>query len=332
MKPTSNIRNDILHKLSSGEFCSGEMLGQRFGVSRSAIAKHVKSLQALGLDIFSVTGKGYKLAHEIRLFEKEALLEKLPSYKPDDIHLIPVVDSTSDYLKQLLSDNVDIKQGTLCLAEAQTAGRGRQGKRWVSPFGCSLYCSFYWQFNGGFQAVSGLSLAIGLAVVETLKQLGAKDLGLKWPNDIYHQGKKLAGILVDVDGQIHGNCQCVIGLGINMALPNNVESIDQPWSDLSQALDVIPDKNHLAAALIEALNRTMEQFQEHGLKPFVEKWNEFDVFSDSEVALIMGENRIVGIAKGIDNTGAVKLEITDEQGQKVIRSFFGGEISVRAAS
>jgi len=331
MKSTSTIRNDILAMLNKGEFCSGETLGKHFNVSRAAIAKHIKSLQGLGLDIYSVTGKGYKLAHQISLFEKEALLCKLPEYTAEDVHLLSVVDSTNDYLKQRLHENPNLKQGTVCLAEAQTAGRGRQGKRWVSPFGCSLYSSFYWQFEGGFQAVSGLSLAVGIAVVSALQEMGAQDLGLKWPNDIYHQGKKLAGILVDVDGQMHGNCQCIIGLGINISLPSQVESIDQPWSDLSHVLSVAPNKNELAQRIIHSLHQTMLAFQRDGLKPFVARWNEFDVFKDKSVALIMGENRILGLAKGIDDTGAIKLEIIDESGQKVVRSFFGGEISVRAS-
>ncbi|MCY7294775.1 bifunctional biotin--[acetyl-CoA-carboxylase] ligase/biotin operon repressor BirA [Alteromonas sp. a30] len=330
MKSSSTIRNDILERLIGGNFCSGETLGRTLGVSRAAISKHIKALQELGLDIYSVTGKGYRLAHEIHLFDKERLLTELPNYRPEQIHLLPVVDSTNDYLKQLLQTEQEVVPGTLCIAEAQTAGRGRQGKRWVSPFGCSLYCSFYWPFDGGFQAVSGLSLAVGLALVSALEGFGAKQLGLKWPNDIYHDNKKVAGILVDVDGQMHGSCHCIIGFGVNLVLPNNIDEISQPWSDLRQIVGHVPDKNALAVAMIQQLNKTMLQFQHDGLKSFIDKWNDYDIYKEQEVALIMGENRIYGVAKGIDQTGAIRLAIKDDTGQTVVRSFFGGEISVRA--
>jgi len=323
------IRNAIVQKLISGAFFSGEQLGSELGISRAAVAKHIKSLQELGLDIFSVSGRGYKLAHDISLFDEQAISAALPDYQ-NKLFVLPVIHSTNDFLKEQLA-NDGLVQGAVCMAEAQTAGRGRQGRKWVSPFGCSLYFSMYWEFTGGFQAISGLSLAVGLAVVRTLSALGANNVGLKWPNDVYWDGKKLAGILVDVEGNMHDQCQAIIGLGINIALPNNVESIDQPYVDLKTVLASCEqqevDKNQLVINIIATLNTIMAQFELQGLAPFVDEWNALDVFQDKPVRLIHGEHEIAGLAKGIDPSGALRLQITDESGNAVIRSFFGGEVS-----
>lgn len=330
-KPQSNTRNEIVKHLVAGTFCSGEELGKVLGISRAGVAKHIKNLQELGLDIFSVSGRGYKLAHPVRLFDKFTLLSALPDYNEDKLQVLHVVDSTNDYLKQRIQSlpTSELAKGRVCLAEAQTAGRGRQGKKWVSPFGCSLYYSMYWEFTGGYQSISGLSLAVGVAVVRAIKRLvddkGNVEIGLKWPNDIYYQGKKLAGILIDVEGHFHGSCQCIIGLGINIGLPQNVEHIDQPWTDLHKVFGEIPDKNRLAVNIVQELNNMLSVFDAQGLKPFIAEWNQLDIYREQEVKLISGNSAISGIAKGIDDSGALRLQMKDELGNVVTRSFFGGK-------
>ena len=323
------IRNAIVQKLISGAFFSGEQLGSALGISRAAVAKHIKSLQDLGLDIFSVSGRGYKLAHNIALFDKNAILTQLPDYQ-NRLFLIPVIHSTNDFLKEKLAAK-EIAQGAVCIAEAQTAGRGRQGRKWISPFGCSLYFSMYREFTGGFQAISGLSLAVGLAVVRTLSMLGAQNVGLKWPNDIYCNGKKLAGILIDVEGNMHDQCQTIIGLGVNITLPGNINAIDQPFTDLKTVLNNsgqhAVDKNQLVVDVIQSMNSVLAQFANQGLAPLVDEWNALDIYRDKPIRLIHGDREIVGVAKGIDTTGALRLQIQDETDQPVIRSFFGGEVS-----
>ena len=323
------IRNVIVQKLISGAFFSGEQLGSDLGISRAAVAKHIKSLQELGVDIFSVSGRGYKLAHNIALFDKKTILTLLPDYQ-NRFFLLPVIHSTNDFLKEKLLAG-DVPQGAVCIAEAQTAGRGRQGRKWISPFGCSLYFSMYREFTGGFQAISGLSLAVGLAVVRTLSMLGAENVGLKWPNDVYWNGKKLAGILIDVEGNMYDQCQAIIGLGINIALPDNVNNIDQPFTDLNAALNhsgqQAVDKNQLVVNVIQSMNLVMAQFANQGLAPLVDEWNALDIFHGKPVRLIHGDHEIAGIAKGIDTTGALRLQVKDETDKPVIRTFFGGEVS-----
>ncbi|MFT4995186.1 MAG: BirA family biotin operon repressor/biotin-[acetyl-CoA-carboxylase] ligase [Paraglaciecola sp.] len=322
-KHTDTIRSQIVVRLASGNFCSGEALGEELGISRAAISGHIKTLTALGLDIFSVTGKGYKLAGALQLLDGVKIAALRADNNPSVLEVLNVIDSTNQYLKGKLAQ---LDSGHACIAEAQTAGRGRHGRTWVSPFGASLYLSIYWSFTGGYQVVGGLSLAVGVAVVSALTKSGVSDVQLKWPNDIYAQGKKLAGVLIEAEGQVGGVCECVLGIGLNIALPGNTSGIDQPWIDLAQLSSDEVDRNKLAAYLLEELQITLEKFEEFGLEPFVETWRALDVYCDKPIKLSMGQKTIQGICRGINNSGALLLEADGE-----IRAYHGGEISVRKA-
>ena len=182
----------------------------------------------------------------------------------------------------------------------------------------------HWHFSNGYTALGGLSLVVGVAVAETLKQLDIDWIKLKWPNDIYAQGKKLAGVLIEVEGSLQAGCDTTIGIGLNIALPKKVEEIGQPWIDLTHICDTPIDRNILAARLIDQLYSTLEQFEMKGLAPFLEKWAALDQYKDQPIKLLMGKQTIQGVGKGIDHTGALLLETS-----KGIQAFHGGEISVR---
>jgi BirA family biotin operon repressor/biotin-[acetyl-CoA-carboxylase] ligase len=171
-----------------------------------------------------------------------------------------------------------------------------------------------------------VSLAVGVAVVSALNKLGVKDVQLKWPNDVYAQGKKLAGVLIEAQGQLGGACECVLGIGLNFALPANTTGIGQAWIDLAQLSDDALDRNKLAACLLEELQTTLETFEEFGLQPFVEQWRKLDVYYDQEIKLIIGQKIIHGICRGIDDSGALLLN-----SEGVTRAYHGGEVSVRRA-
>jgi len=320
-KSSELVRGKLLSILSDNSFHSGETLGATLGISRAAISNHIKVLSSLGLDIFSVTGKGYCLAQPLTLLDSNKIKAQLVSTHAADVEVLNVIGSTNQYLKD---KSTDLENGHTCLAEAQTAGRGRHGRKWVSPYAASLYLSMHWSFDGGYSVLGGLSLAIGVAIVDALNQCGAKDIQLKWPNDIYSQGKKLAGVLIEVEGQISSGCQAIIGVGLNVALPVNIEEIDQPWIDLSQLSEAPMDRNLLAGALISELIKSLTLFENSGLEPFISKWRELDVFANQAVKLIIGQQLISGICRGIDSSGAILLETT--QG---IKAYHGGEISVR---
>ncbi|ALS97268.1 bifunctional biotin--[acetyl-CoA-carboxylase] ligase/biotin operon repressor BirA [Lacimicrobium alkaliphilum] len=320
-RSTENTRNQILLYLANGGFYSGEMLGRKLGISRAAVSKHIQSLSELGLDIYSVTGKGYKLAGKLQLLDSQQIKIACKSHNAP-LQILSVVDSTNTYLKHSTELHIN---GAACLAEAQTAGRGRQGRKWVSPFGASLYLSMYWGFHGGYQALGGLSLVIGVAVVRALKAFGNISAQLKWPNDIYLNGKKLAGILVEAEGQLDDISHCFVGVGVNIRLPDNpADEIDQPWADLYSDSDTEPDRNRLASILLDQLYKALCRFENEGLVPFLEEWRDHNLFQDKWVTLLCGPQQFSGRCCGINEQGALLVE-TDKGKQ----AFYGGEISVR---
>ncbi|WP_017779317.1 bifunctional biotin--[acetyl-CoA-carboxylase] ligase/biotin operon repressor BirA [Aeromonas dhakensis] len=313
------IRQILISLLSDGQFHSGEQLGEQLGISRAAVSKHMAALKELGLDLFSLTGKGYRLAVPMALYDEEQL-QALAPMAP--VHCFPVIDSTNQYLLERVNQ---LQSGESCLAECQTAGRGRRGKPWVSPFGCQLILSMYWRLEQGMAAAMGLSLAVGVAVVQALESLGYPGVELKWPNDLYYQGRKLAGILVEMSGSAGASCHLVIGVGLNLAMPRQQgEKIDQAWSELRHIQPELVDRNQLAASVLLHLQQAMQTFEQTGLASFVEAWNRLDHFAGRPVRLLMGEQEIRGVARGIDDRGALRLET--EEG---IKFYLGGEISLR---
>lgn len=314
-------RTMLLRTLSDGQFHSGQDLGAQLGVSRAAVSKHIKALSELGLDIFSVTGKGYRLAKPLNLLEHKSIVAKVQHRNEQSLAVLNVIDSTNQYLKQRLPN---LTNGFVCLAEAQTQGRGRHGRRWVSPYGASLYLSMYWQFAGGYQAINGLSLVMGLAVTNALQSLAIQGVQLKWPNDVYLNDKKLAGVLIEVEGQLGVECDCIIGIGLNIDLPERQDEIDQPWTDLYKATGQAIDRNQLAAALINELYIAVQHFEQHGLAPFVEQWQHLDLYKNQPIRVLSGKHEKSGLCRGINHQGALLLETS--QGLEVIH---GGEVSVR---
>lgn len=314
------IKLAILKALSRGEFISGEELGEQLGISRAAISKHIKGIQEWGIDIFRVQGKGYQLAKPLQMLDEAVLKDNLTNR----VELIPIIDSTNQYLL----DQVDeLESGTVCLAEYQAKGRGRRGREWVSPFGSNLYMSMFWRLDAGMAAAMGLSLVVGVAIVEALEELGLEGVKLKWPNDLYYQDRKLAGILIEMSGQAGGAANLVIGMGMNLMMPEQTEGITQPWSSLSEvATEGSIDRNQLAIELIRALHSALADYEVHGMSGFVERWNRLDNFLGRPIKLIIGPREVAGIARGINEQGAVLLET--ETG---IESFIGGEISLRSA-
>ncbi|WP_282177092.1 bifunctional biotin--[acetyl-CoA-carboxylase] ligase/biotin operon repressor BirA [Vibrio nereis] len=313
------IKLAILKALSRGDFISGEELGEQFGISRAAISKHIKGIQAWGVDIFRVQGKGYQLSNPLQLLDESVLKNQLTCA----VELIPIIDSTNQYLL----DRVDeLESGAVCLAEYQAKGRGRRGREWVSPFGSNLYMSMFWRLDAGMAAAMGLSLVVGVAIVEALEELGLNEVKLKWPNDLYYQDRKLAGILVEMSGQAGGAANLVIGMGMNLMMSEQTEGITQPWASLSEvANESSIDRNQLAITMINTLHKTLSDYELYGMAGFVERWNRLDNFLGRPIKLIMGPREITGIARGINEQGAVLIET--EQG---IESYLGGEISLRS--
>jgi BirA family biotin operon repressor/biotin-[acetyl-CoA-carboxylase] ligase len=313
-----NVPLKLVDILSDGEFHSGEQLGETLGMSRAAINKHIQTLKSWGLDVYTVTGKGYSLSAPMQLLDEQAILSQVAQ---GNVSVIPVIDSTNQYLLERMHD---MQSGAACIAEYQQAGRGRRGRQWFSPFGANLYMSMYWRLEQGPAAAMGLSLVIGIIMAETLRSLGADDVRVKWPNDIYLNDRKLAGILVELTGKTGDAAHIVIGAGINLAMRTaDISQINQGWINLQEA-GVTVNRNELAARLINSLREALPLFEQEGLTPFIARWAALDNFINRPVKLLIGEREVHGIARGVDSQGGLLLEQDGE-----IKAWVGGEISLR---
>lgn len=239
----------------------------------------------------------------------------------------PVLDSTNSYLLAKVGE--DWPSGAVCLAEQQQAGRGRQGRSWLSPFAAGLAGSLLWRFPVSAAALSGLSLATGIAVARALRQIGVAEVGLKWPNDVLWRGRKLGGVLLESGGKA-GAFHVVAGVGLNVALPSDEATvIDQPWVDLAEILGANrASRNQLAARLISELIETFIQFQHSGFADAAKEWAAFDQVAGRQVRLQLPNASVLGMARGVDATGALLLEAVDGR----ITPYIGGEISLRIES
>jgi BirA family biotin operon repressor/biotin-[acetyl-CoA-carboxylase] ligase len=316
--------------LADGQFHSGQALADALGLSRTAIWKQLNRLQSLGLEVESVKGRGYRIPGGIELLDQSRTRDRLEPHARQLLHelqLLETVDSTNaEVLRRIAAGSAP---GLVCSAEQQTAGRGRRGRQWVSPFARNIYLSLCWEYHQGATALEGLSLAVGVAVVRALRGLGVDGLQLKWPNDVLAQGAKLGGVLLEMAGDAAGRCQVVIGVGINVAMPPAAaNTIDQAWIDLTRLCDGSPPgRNALLAALLNELLPLAASFGDTGFAPWRAPWIALDAYADTPVVLHSGEQRQAGVARGVDERGALLLETTTG-----VQPVYGGEISLRAAS
>ncbi|MTB32525.1 bifunctional biotin--[acetyl-CoA-carboxylase] ligase/biotin operon repressor BirA [Providencia alcalifaciens] len=318
-----SIPLQIIDILADGQIHSGEQLGERLGMTRAAINKHIKTLRSWDLDIQTITSKGYQLPMQINLLNKQCIEKYVTGTQ---IIVEPVIDSTNQYMLDRIPN---LQSGDTCLAEYQSAGRGRRGRQWISPFGCNLYLSTYWKLEQGPAAAIGLSLVVGIVIAETLNKLCGNKVKVKWPNDLYMNDKKLAGILVELTGKTGDAAHIIIGIGINIGMNKSIikkdETINQAWSALTDEVENI-ERNELAGNIINALKKSLLIFEKQGLKPFLSRWFELDNFLERNVKLLIGNDIIVGVEKGINEQGALLLQ--KENGE--IIPYIGGEISLRS--
>lgn len=321
-----DTRKQILEILADGKFHSGTELANRLGISRSAIWKQLRTLSTLGLEYTAVTGKGYRLTQAIELLDKLKIRSALnPEVEQfvSGIKVFDQIDSTNRFLMSEASQGLD--SGTICIAEHQTAGKGRRGREWVSPFGNNIYLSILWRFSCGPSSISALSLAVGVAVVRALSQFNIEGIGLKWPNDIYWQGKKLGGILVELTGEADGPCTAVVGLGLNISLSKKVaHNISQDWVDLKLVMQgaTLP-RNHLAAKLINELIKIISTYETVAFNPYLDEWRSYDCLRGEMAILYFGAQQFQGEVVGIDDQGMLLLKDTSGK----IKAYASGEIS-----
>ena len=316
----------LLTLLADGEFHSGTLLAETIGISRAAVCKHINQLaEQLDLNIAAVSGKGYRLDKPLTLLNPKKIAAVLTA-QISSLEIHAQMASTNQYLMEAVR-SVNAVYPMVCLAEQQTAGKGRRGREWVSPFGHNIYLSIAWQFlQGGYAAIAGLSLAIGVAVIRALRELGINDVGLKWPNDILHQSQKLGGILIEVSGETDGLCNVVIGVGLNVFLPESkAQNITQAWTDITTISQATPDRNLLVGVLLNHLFAVLADFEQQGIQAYLNEWRSYDCLQGLPATVLIAQNSIEGIVQGVDDNGLLLLKRHDG----LIQTFASGEVSLR---
>lgn len=313
----------LITLLQDGKIHSGESLAQSMGVSRTAVWKQIRRAVDDGYEVATVRGKGYQLLTPVDLLNAGEILDGIaPEVRAGlKLAVLDEVDSTNaEVIRQWQPGSSEIP---ICIADCQTAGRGRRGKAWQSPRGENLYLSIGLTFHGGFAVLDGLSLVLGVAVANALESLGAKSIGLKWPNDIFLPGGKLGGILVELQGELQeGVVQVIAGIGINVHM-SEADSVDQPWTSLASGFPAQKwSRNKIAAAIINAIHDATEIFADVGFSDFRAPWQSRDIFLGKTIHARSGE--LEGTGEGIDETGNYLVRNAD--GVAPVRA---GEISLR---
>ncbi|MFV8819271.1 bifunctional biotin--[acetyl-CoA-carboxylase] ligase/biotin operon repressor BirA [Haliea sp. E17] len=318
--------NRVISLLASGEFVSGQSIADALGVSRTAVWKQLNKLAEIGVELESVKGRGYRIPGGIELLEESMVRAAMTQASLALLQRLDLRETVASTNSEALSAAAGA--GYVCSAEQQSAGRGRRGRSWVSPYARNLYLSAVWEYAQGAAALEGLSLAVGVAVARALARAGVEGVRLKWPNDVLHEGAKLGGILLEMSGDAAGPCQVVVGIGLNVAMPGGAaQSIDQDWTDVQRAGGRV-GRSAMLGLLLDELLPLLATFEREGFSGWREEWQELDAYADMPVVLSSGEKRLAGIARGVSERGALLLESVSGGVQPV----YGGEISLRPAS
>jgi BirA family transcriptional regulator, biotin operon repressor / biotin---[acetyl-CoA-carboxylase] ligase len=322
----------LLRLLADGQFHSGEVLAQRVGVSRASISLALQGVEQYGLTLYSVRGRGYCLINPPQWLEAAQVRAYLEAEAADfNIEILDTALSSNTLLLDRAAQGA--ANGSVLAVEWQSGGRGRLGRAWYSGLGNALTFSLLWRFECGLSGLSGLSLATGVALMRALQTLGISGAQLKWPNDVLGAGGKIAGILIEAQGDMLGPSAVVIGIGINLSLPQQImQRIDQPVSDLSQLSDKLPPRNLLLATILRELAGVLREFSVEGFAGLRKEWQSYHLFQNQSVQLLLPDGKYIqGIVRGVNQDGALLVEVKSaESGQPELRIFHAGEISLRS--
>ena len=314
-----------MRRLSDGRFHSGQNLAREFQLSRASIFNLMNQAESMGLKVHAVRGRGYKLPVPVDWLDKAAIVALLADVANDyDIRIQDSVASTNLALMvDALEGAVD---GSVLCVENQTAGKGRRGRNWHAVLGGSLTFSVLWRFDNGLQSLVGLSLAVGLAIARAINRHTQHAVRLKWPNDVLVDYRKLAGILVEVQGDLHGSAFAVVGIGLNVRMsPEQRDAVDQAVVDLYE-MGVTVSRNQLLADCLQELHHMLMRFRAQGFSALREDWMAIDAYADKAVTLMLPDSTgVVGVAAGVDETGAFLLR----DPRSAVHAYSGGEISLR---
>lgn len=314
----------LVRLLADGGFHSGHQLASELGFTRALVCQQIEILRQMGIEVHAVTGKGYRLPTLFDLMSRDAILEllgELRSFWSVRFDLLFATESTNTDAMRRAQEG---QEYYLVLAEHQSMGRGRRGKTWLSPLGGNIALTLAWTFASPAVALEGLSLAVATFVVEGLRSVGyGANIGLKWPNDILLNAAKLAGILIEISGDVKGPSKVLIGIGINVKIPSTSGPlIDQAYTDLASNFEINASRDQIVAAIVASLTIGLRRFSIEGFAPFLDAWNALDVYRDKQVDIVAGASRCSGVARGVNKMGALILQTAE--GSRLIA---GGELS-----
>jgi BirA family transcriptional regulator, biotin operon repressor / biotin---[acetyl-CoA-carboxylase] ligase len=323
----------LLRALASGEPVSGEALGAALGTSRAAVWKAVQRLRTLGLDIEAQPGTGYRLAHPLELLDATHIRAALPAGARGRIGRLEVLAETDSTNARVLAMARPVGELAVCLAEYQSAGRGRRGRRWFAPPAGGLCLSVGGRMPLAPSDYAVLPAAVGLACAGALEAAGVPGIGLKWPNDLLLDGGKLGGILIEMRGEAQGPSTLAVGLGINFRLGARQRAeIEAEGGLLPAQLEgaiagAVPGRNRLAAVLVAAVADCLAAAPAELNTDMLEAWRRRDALRDRRVSVDHAGEPRSGIARGLDAGGALLLETGDGDRLRIT----AGEASLRAA-
>ncbi|TQV85528.1 bifunctional biotin--[acetyl-CoA-carboxylase] ligase/biotin operon repressor BirA [Aliikangiella coralliicola] len=315
----------LLRRLSDGKFHSGESLANELEISRTAVWKLIQKIESWQVEIYSVRGRGYQIPGGLDLLDQPSLQTHIEQNNVlfKKVIVLSSIDSTADFLARDWKKLAGV--GRVCIAEHQSAGRGRKGRPWISPFGANLYFSVGVELPLGLSALGGLSLAVGISLCRTLNRFADNQVKIKWPNDLLVDDKKLAGILVEASGDTTDNSFLNIGVGINWNMQlDQGEAIDQPWVNLK---DYVPDtlsRNQILESILIELDKALREYLQGGFTKIVDAWPELSAMYRRAVTIHLPKGLVQGKEVGIESNGALRLET--ENG---IQIFHSGEVSLR---
>jgi len=318
-----DLNHAILQSLADGRFHSGQALARSLAVSRAAVWKRIVALRNMGLDVYAVRGRGYRLAAPAELLAVEAVLESVPADIRDHIAPIEILFETASTNQHLLEG--DRVHGRVVLAEFQRAGRGRRGNRWVSPVAGGICLSIGWHFDAAPDPLVLVSLLAGAAAARGIEQCECAPIGLKWPNDLVSDGRKLGGILIETRGQIAGPVDVVVGIGLNVRLPGAARhDIDQPVADLAEIRGTPPSRNRVAGAIIGEIVRMLAGAGTGLWDEYLREWRQRDAVRGRQVRLLLPGEEVQGTAEDVDASGLLLLRVAGN-----LRRYGSGELSLR---
>ena len=314
----------LLRMLADGRFHSGEAMARQIGMSRASVHNAMREIVSHGVTVHSVRGRGYKLARPLHWLDA-AQIGKALGEACDGLQIDILEHAGSSNALLLQRATQGAPGGSVLAVEWQSAGRGRMGRSWHAGLGDALTFSVLWRFERGLSGLSGLSLAVGVALLRALRELGVPQARLKWPNDVMLEEGKLAGILIEAQGEMLGPCAVVIGIGLNLAPPPAAARLDQPAADLLACGITLSERSRVLGLVLKHLVMVLQQFAADGFAPFREEWEQAHLFRQRPVMLRMPDGSAVeGVALGVTDAGALRVETAGG-----LREFHSGEVSLR---